>query len=68
MTTYTLGFQDIDRSTWPVVGGKGANLAEMAGLGLPVFLQSGFNFRRGHDESTTLLLLSELADLRRDAG
>ena len=30
MTTYALGFQDIDRSTWPVVGGKGANLGELA--------------------------------------
>jgi pyruvate,water dikinase len=30
MTTHTLGFQDIDASTWPVVGGKGANLGELA--------------------------------------
>jgi pyruvate,water dikinase len=30
MTTYARGFHDIDRSTWPVVGGKGANLGELA--------------------------------------
>ena len=29
MTTHALGFQDIDRSTSPVVGGKGANLGEL---------------------------------------
>ena len=30
MTTYALGFQDLDRSAWPLVGGKGANLGELA--------------------------------------
>lgn len=30
MTTYALGFQDIDRTAWPLVGGKGANLGELA--------------------------------------
>ena len=38
MTSYARGFQDIDRSTWPVVGGKGANLGELAridGLRVP---------------------------------
>lgn len=33
MTTHTLGFQDIDASTWPLVGGKGANLGELARIG-----------------------------------
>ncbi len=28
--TYALGFRDIDRSTWPVAGGKAANLGELA--------------------------------------
>jgi len=32
MTLYTLGFGEIDGSTWPVVGGKGANLGELARL------------------------------------
>jgi phosphoenolpyruvate synthase/pyruvate phosphate dikinase len=28
--TYALGFEAVHRSTWPVVGGKGANLGELA--------------------------------------
>jgi len=38
MITHALGFRDIDRSTWPAVGGKGANLGELAridGLRVP---------------------------------
>ena len=30
MAAYVLGFQYLDRSTWPAVGGKGANLGELA--------------------------------------
>ena len=33
---YTLWFQEIDVSTVPVVGGKGANLGEMVRAGMPV--------------------------------
>ena len=30
MSSYTLGFQDIDRTKLPVIGGKGANLGELS--------------------------------------
>ncbi len=36
MTTYVLDFADGDRSQADLLGGKGANLAEMSRLGLPV--------------------------------
>jgi len=32
MNTYILGFQEIDRSKFMVVGGKGANLGELSGI------------------------------------
>ncbi len=32
MTTYVLGFDEIDTSLLPLVGGKGANLGELAGV------------------------------------
>ncbi len=36
MTTYVRGFAEGNRSQADLLGGKGANLAEMTGLGLPV--------------------------------
>src|SRR5688572_29274017 len=36
MTSYVRDFADGDRSQAALLGGKGANLAEMTGLGLPV--------------------------------
>ena len=33
---YTLNFQEIDKSSLPLVGGKGANLGEMTKAGFPV--------------------------------
>jgi pyruvate,water dikinase len=68
MTTYALGFQDIDRSTWPVVGGKAANLGELAriaGVRVPEgFCVTTAAFReitRDHGELDALL--RELARL-----
>jgi rifampicin phosphotransferase len=62
MTTYVLGFQDIDRSTWPVVGGKGANLGELAridGIRVPdgfcVTTDAIREITRGHGELDGLL-------------
>ena len=36
MTAYILSFRDIDSSSLPLVGGKGANLGEMTKAGFPV--------------------------------
>jgi phosphoenolpyruvate synthase/pyruvate phosphate dikinase len=62
MTTYALGFQDIDRSAGPAVGGKGANLGELAridGLQVPAgFCVTTDAFRdvtSGHGELDGLL-------------
>jgi pyruvate,water dikinase len=68
MTTYTLGFRDLDRTTSTIVGGKGANLGELARIG-GVRVPDGFcvtteAFRaiaRGHAELDGLL--DELARL-----
>ena len=66
MTTYVLGFHDIDRSAWPVVGGKAANLGELARIA-GVRVPDGFcittdafrELTRGHLDG----LLDELARL-----
>ncbi|GAB3316203.1 hypothetical protein GCM10027299_06100 [Larkinella ripae] len=32
MSAYVLGFQEINKATWGLVGGKGANLGELSGI------------------------------------
>ena len=68
MGSYVLGFQDIDRSKIMLVGGKGANLGELAridGIRVPDgFCVTTAAFERAADRPSLRPLLDQLALLK----
>lgn len=68
MGAYVLGFEDVDKTTQPIVGGKGANLGELTkieGIRVPEgFCVSTAAYRRILEESVAIeKLLEQLAHL-----
>jgi pyruvate,water dikinase len=64
MSSFVLGFQDIDKTKLMVVGGKGANLGELSRL-KGIYVPDGFcvtteAFRRITGETTSLKELINL--------
>lgn len=71
--THVLGFQDIDKSKFMAVGGKGANLGELSGIkGIQVpegFCVTTGAYKKATENNEGLnRLLDELSHLKVEAG